>query len=362
MSLRKWKVLRGEWNGTVYVKAIVKAEPSDAGIYCCQCCLFLPVINNANQVLCSYHSDNVQINITDASLPKPTIKMQPRRQLALGMNATIECQGPNNGLIHSLHKSQNLTATQVADKFTANFFFPMLTREDAGSYTCKYQQKDKPFVWSESSDSLKLVLRDPNLPKPTIEMMPKGPHDPGMNVTIKCQGPYKGLNFSLFKPKDRITFLSTEPEKNTAEFHLSRVSVDNEGIYTCQYHHSAYAFILSKPSDPVKIIVRDSRQISDSFQTIRFASYAGGLLLLLVALIWCSNRRKGCTANERTQPLPVNKSNMYMEADAEADPDGVSYGALNHHPLKTKRTDSPDSVSKSNVYISVASNGIRKSK
>ncbi|XP_053121848.1 immunoglobulin superfamily member 1-like [Hemicordylus capensis] len=339
---------------------ILKAKRSDGGIYMC----VYHKERDPHNV--SPRSDPAYINVTDPSLNKPSIKMKPRTLLALGMNVTIECQGPEADLIYSLHKSQNLAATQVVETagHPARFPLPLLRLEDAGSYTCQYAHREQPFVWSEASDPAELILKDPNLSKPTIEVIPKGQYDPGVNVTVKCQGPYKGLNFSLYKSKDRIAYLRAEPEKNTAEFHLNGVSLDNEGNYTCHYPHSAYAFVLSKPSNPVEIIVRGSQPNSDRPKTILLASCVGGLLLLvlllLVAFILYRKKRKGSTANERSQPLPVNETNTFLEADAEEDPNAVSYAELNHHPLKNKQPPNPDGVSESCVYASVAKNGTRK--
>ncbi|XP_053120289.1 immunoglobulin superfamily member 1-like [Hemicordylus capensis] len=95
----------------------------------------------------------------DPSLPKPSIKLRSREEGSPGWNVTIDCQGPEDGLTFSLHKSRGLIASRTAepDTNTAAFSLFVVRLEDLRNYTCQYHLKENPFVWSEASEPLELV-------------------------------------------------------------------------------------------------------------------------------------------------------------------------------------------------------------
>ncbi|XP_015272858.1 PREDICTED: immunoglobulin superfamily member 1-like isoform X2 [Gekko japonicus] len=103
--------------------------------------------------------------VTDPSLTKPFIKVSPRGKLTLGSNVTIECQSKENGLTFSLRKSGKQIASQKTEPRgnTAKFLLSVGRTEDAGSYICQCQHRKNPFVWSEPSDPVELVVTDGSL-------------------------------------------------------------------------------------------------------------------------------------------------------------------------------------------------------
>ncbi|KAH0626501.1 hypothetical protein JD844_001518 [Phrynosoma platyrhinos] len=138
---------------------IVSATKSDGGKYWC---LYHFKENYNNW---SPPSDTVYINLTDPTLSKPSLKMIPTRESALGLNVTIQCQGSEKGLTFALQKESKQIAFQTteADRDTAEFPFFMLKSEDAQGYTCQYHHRSNPFVWSEPSEPVELVLRGKTL-------------------------------------------------------------------------------------------------------------------------------------------------------------------------------------------------------
>ncbi|XP_015284024.1 PREDICTED: T-cell-interacting, activating receptor on myeloid cells protein 1-like [Gekko japonicus] len=103
----------------------------------------------------------VSLYTEDPSLTKPFIKVSPRGKLTLGSNVTIECQSKENGLTFSLRKSGKEIASQKTEPHgnTAKFLLSVgRTEEDAGSYICQCQHRKNPFVWSEPSDPVELVV------------------------------------------------------------------------------------------------------------------------------------------------------------------------------------------------------------
>ncbi|XP_078233156.1 T-cell-interacting, activating receptor on myeloid cells protein 1 isoform X2 [Pogona vitticeps] len=133
------------------VFSMSNAQLSDVGMYSCRYCVW---------ILCSDFSNKVSINITDPSLPQPSIQMNLRGKDASGLNVTITCQGPENGLMFALYNSREQIAFQTAGpkKNTAVFSVSLVRSEDARNYRCQYRQKGDAFVWSEPSDPTELEV------------------------------------------------------------------------------------------------------------------------------------------------------------------------------------------------------------
>nr|XP_060639161.1 immunoglobulin superfamily member 1-like [Anolis sagrei ordinatus] len=143
---------RVDRNGAVFT--IDNVDQSKVGIYWCD---YRPY----RDYRYSHFSERVYINITDCSLSKPSLKITSTEQTSSGFNVTIECQGPEMGLIFSLHKSEDLKATQEeTDRNATAFQVIMKELEDARHYTCQYCHKGNPFVWSELSDPLEQDRND----------------------------------------------------------------------------------------------------------------------------------------------------------------------------------------------------------
>uniref|UniRef100_A0A670K3A5 Ig-like domain-containing protein n=1 Tax=Podarcis muralis TaxID=64176 RepID=A0A670K3A5_PODMU len=203
----------------------------------------------------------IPASIINPWFSKPSITLTPTQQISTGMNVSIECQGAESYLTFSLFKSNNLIASQEAEenRNATKFFFSEVRLEDGGSYTCRYHRIGFPFRWSESSDPMELVVTGKALSKPSIKVLPNERISPGQNITIECQGPEKGLNFSLYKSGELITSQVTESERNRAEFPFFNVGLEDEGNYTCQYHRRGNPFAWSEPSNATELVVRGEK-------------------------------------------------------------------------------------------------------
>ncbi|KAL8176774.1 UNVERIFIED_CONTAM: hypothetical protein K2H54_038548 [Gekko kuhli] len=137
------------------VFSLASVKKADTGVYWCKC-----QIRNDSADRWSPNSDLVHINVIDPSLTKPFIKVSPRGKLAVGSNVTIECQSKETGLTFSLRKSGKQITPQKTEPHgnTTKFLLSVGRTEDAGSYICQYQQRENPFVWSEPSDPVELVV------------------------------------------------------------------------------------------------------------------------------------------------------------------------------------------------------------
>ncbi|XP_053219075.1 immunoglobulin superfamily member 1-like [Podarcis raffonei] len=341
-----------EWGAAVF--QIANARVSDGGTYTCSYCL-------SYDRRCSNRSDPVQVFIKGQLHPKPSITVNSVETLAKKGNVKISCKAEDNlPRLFSLYiqvgaNRQQGKLTEKTARKEAVFAFDNAQEFQGGLYQCRYCNRTA-FVelCSDFSDSRRINRINPSLSKPSIKVLPDEHISPGQNITIECQGPEKGLNFSLYKSGELITSQVTESERNRAEFPFFNVGLEDEGNYTCQYHRRGNPFAWSETSNATELVVRDMPEKS---KTIIWASIAAGLLLLLLLLIFVlyRKRRKGSTANEMPQIM-----NTAPEPYREADPAEVSYAVLNHNSLRTKRAAPPASVPQPCVYATLAHDKVRE--
>ncbi|XP_073177393.1 leukocyte immunoglobulin-like receptor subfamily A member 2 [Lepidochelys kempii] len=120
---------------------------------------------------CSYHSrsgsaaasspsDPVELVVTDPSLPRPSISLSPTGVTAPGANVTIQCQGQPRDVRFFLHKAGDLNPPRHMDPTGdgAEFRIPTVGRQHGGSYGCSYRPRSEPFVSSQPSHPVQLVV------------------------------------------------------------------------------------------------------------------------------------------------------------------------------------------------------------
>nr|XP_034992631.1 immunoglobulin superfamily member 1-like [Zootoca vivipara] len=265
---------------------IANASYSDGGTYTCSYC-FPPAYDRQ----CSYHSDPVRVYIKGQLYPKPSIAVNSAEMLAEEGNVKISCKAENNLLLQWLfflyiqmgaNRQQKKLTEKIATK-EAVFAFDNAQEFQGGLYQCRYCFKTA-FVdlCSGFSDSRRINRINPSLSKPSIKVLPDKHISPGQNITIECQGPEKGLNFSLYKSGELITSQLAESEGNRAEFPFLNVESEDEGNYTCQYHRWGNPFAWSETSNATELVVR-----ADTFPSMEINIRLGvaGLVLLSLVLI-----------------------------------------------------------------------------
>uniref|UniRef100_A0A8C3HUE9 Ig-like domain-containing protein n=1 Tax=Chrysemys picta bellii TaxID=8478 RepID=A0A8C3HUE9_CHRPI len=96
----------------------------------------------------------------DPSLPRPSISLSPTGVIAPGADVTIRCQGQHRYVRFFLHKAGDLNPQRHMDPAGdgAEFRIPTVGRQHGGSYSCSYRLRSEPFVSSQPSDPVQLVV------------------------------------------------------------------------------------------------------------------------------------------------------------------------------------------------------------
>ncbi|XP_065427005.1 osteoclast-associated immunoglobulin-like receptor [Chrysemys picta bellii] len=131
----------------------------------------------------SYPSDPVELVVRDRSLSRPSISLSPTGVTAPGADVTIRCQGQRRDVTFFLHKAGDLNPQRHMDPAGdgAEFRIPTVGRQHGGSYSCSYRLQSQPFVSSQPSDTVQLVVADER-PSSTFSL-PAGPSEGGTDPT-----------------------------------------------------------------------------------------------------------------------------------------------------------------------------------
>ncbi|XP_065276783.1 immunoglobulin superfamily member 1-like [Emys orbicularis] len=207
----------------------------------------------------SYLSDPVELVVRDPSLPRPSISLSPTGVTAPGADVTIRCQGQRRDVRFFLHKAGDLNPQRHVDPAGdgAEFRIPTVGRQHGGSYSCSYRNRSEPFVSSQPSDPVQVVVVEPSLPRPSISLSPTGVTAPGADVTIRCQGQRGNVRFFLHKAGDSNPQRLMDPAGAGAEFRIHTLGRQHGGNYSCSYRPRSEPFVFSEPSDPVQLVVAE---------------------------------------------------------------------------------------------------------
>ncbi|KAG6921143.1 immunoglobulin superfamily, member 1 [Chelydra serpentina] len=260
--------------------------PKDGGSYTCE---YHPI---TEQNRWSYPSDPVEIIVADPSLPRPSIALSLASGTASGSDVTIRCQGQRRDVRFFLHKAGDLKPQRQMDPAGdgAEFHIPTVGRQHGGSYSCSYRPRSEPFVSSQPSDPVQLLVAEPTLPKPSVSVHPSRGVALGGAATIRCRARPQNATFLLYK--DGGYWGGAAPVGDVAEFPVASAGWEDAGSYSCSYHTTWEPVAVSHPSDPAWLVVRDYTLGN----IIRLALSAGVLLGLALILVeaahsWWRGRR-----------------------------------------------------------------------
>uniref|UniRef100_A0A8C0GWY5 Immunoglobulin domain-containing protein n=1 Tax=Chelonoidis abingdonii TaxID=106734 RepID=A0A8C0GWY5_CHEAB len=192
----------------------------------------------------------------DPSLPRPSISLSPTGVTAPGADVTIWCQGQRRDVRFFLHKAGDLNPQRHMDPAGAGaeFHIPTVGQQHGGNYSCSYRPQSEPFVSSQPSDTVELVVAGREFTKPTIWVSPSREVLLGTAVTIRCWGQHPGVQFVL--NKEGRHFPPADSDGLEVEFSTNNVHRDLGGSYTCSCHSRSEPFAVSYPSDPMELVVR----------------------------------------------------------------------------------------------------------
>ncbi|XP_026567757.1 immunoglobulin superfamily member 1-like [Pseudonaja textilis] len=315
---------------------IPSVQESDGGIYFCDY-----RIGYWNKY--SKFSNKIYINITDPKVTEPAIFMEPKGQQMLDTDVQIYCQGPKGDLKYSLYKSTDLIASQRTkpNSSLAEFSILGVRLEHIGNYSCCYQLKNKPFMYSKLSDPLQLEVRDPSLTKPSIQIINEEQDAPEAIVSIQCKATETDLIFALLKSGKQIDCKAAEPGEKAVNFSHHWIKLEEIQNYTCQY--KTRPFVWSVPSDPVEA-PWEGKSLITLWTSIAACLFFLTVLLLVLILILYRKRKKGSVATESNVP-----AKMHLNFPMEETPDEVSYATINHNSLKILYDTAPESCVYANV-------------
>ncbi|XP_029441532.1 platelet glycoprotein VI-like [Rhinatrema bivittatum] len=126
----------------------------------------------------------------------------------------------------------------------------------SGRYRCRYQRRDgEPPSRPPLSEEVGTSAED--YPKPSISVQPASVVPKGGSFAIRCQGPYSGTRFSLYK--GRILLEEQDPDRwpPSAVFLVQNARPRDGGRYLCYYHTVSEPFVWSQPSDVMEVKVQD---------------------------------------------------------------------------------------------------------
>ncbi|XP_072471566.1 immunoglobulin superfamily member 1-like [Notamacropus eugenii] len=198
--------------------------------------------------------------IVPGSLPKPSLSVLPGLVVKPGMHVTLQCRKPPHislrGVTFTLLKMGTSQPLKSQSPTGTLAIFPLLSvsAQDAGNYSCVYQERTAPYQVSQPSEVLEIWVIDA-LSKPSLSAWPGAEVASGSDVTFFCWGPSRGTRFVLYKEEDEKNLLSMNTTQHGALYFLNHVTPNYSGNYSCTYQLSINGSLWTQHSDSLQLIV-----------------------------------------------------------------------------------------------------------
>ncbi|KAB0348386.1 hypothetical protein FD754_013243 [Muntiacus muntjak] len=197
---------------------------------------------------------------------KPSLSALPSPAVTSGGKLTLQCGsrwGFNRFLLTKEgedESSRTLDGQRSPDGQT-QALFPVgpVSPGHGWTFRCYGFNRDTPRVWSAPSDPLELLVSGLLRDRPSLSARPGPSVAPGENVTLLCQSGNRTDTFLLSQEgaAHRPLRLPAQHQggRFQAEFSLSPVSSAHGGTYRCYRALSKDSYLLSRPSEPLALLV-----------------------------------------------------------------------------------------------------------
>nr|XP_042126088.1 mast cell surface glycoprotein Gp49A-like isoform X2 [Peromyscus maniculatus bairdii] len=218
-------------------------------------------------LLCLGLSVGQKTAVLPGTLTKPKIWAEPHSVIAMYAPVTIWCQGSWEAKRYHLFKEGSTDPwdqqSPLEDSDKVKFYIQHMTEDFAGIYKCYYQS---PAGWSEHSDTLEMVLTGVH-DNPSLSVWPSPAVTSGETITIQCSS---SLGFGRFiliqEEKHHLQWtLDSQPNANwefQAHFVLDPVTAIHNGTFRCYGYYRNHPQVWSKSSDPLHLLVSESKDQS----------------------------------------------------------------------------------------------------
>uniref|UniRef100_A0A2K5Q5F0 Ig-like domain-containing protein n=1 Tax=Cebus imitator TaxID=2715852 RepID=A0A2K5Q5F0_CEBIM len=239
------------------VFSVGPVSPSRRWTYRCYGCY------SHSPYLWSLPSDLLELLVPGVS-EKPSLSAQPGPVVEPGETLTLQCGSDVGYDRFTLYKEGEPDLLQrpgrqlQAGFSQANFTLSLVSRSHGGQYRCSGAH-NLSSEWSAPSDPLDILIAGQIRARPSLSVQPGPTVASGENVTLLCQSQGWMDTFLLTKEgaADAPVRLRSkyQSDQDQAEFPMSPVTSAHAGTYRCYGSRNFSPYLLSHPSEPLKLVV-----------------------------------------------------------------------------------------------------------
>ncbi|XP_059523330.1 leukocyte immunoglobulin-like receptor subfamily A member 6 [Myotis daubentonii] len=253
----------------------------------------------------SLPSDALELLVPGES-EKPSLLSQQGPIVASGQSLTLQCRSDVGYDRFALYKEggrdlpQSLVLQPQAGLSQAHFPLGTVSSSHGGRYRC-YGGYNLSSEWSAPSDPLDILVAGNLSHRPSLSVQPGPRVASGENVTLLCQSRSPRDMFLLSKEGAADPPLRLRSEHRgwqfQAEFSMSPVTSAHGGTYRCYSSYSTSPFLLSPPSESVKLLVSVSQPHDYTVGNPVRMGVVGLVLVVLGVLLFLAQNSQRRTHN-----------------------------------------------------------------
>ncbi|XP_045645308.1 leukocyte immunoglobulin-like receptor subfamily A member 6 isoform X1 [Ursus americanus] len=242
----------------------------------------------------SQPSDPLHLQVTGV-YREPSLSAQPGSLVQSGDSLTLQCRSETGFGRFALTKDEELRAPQRLDG-QASPSFPLgpVSHTHGGRYRC-YGGHNLSSTWSAPSAPLDILITG-MYEKPSLSAQPGPSVSWGEKVTLQCRSEIWFDTFHLSKEGSlappQVLRLQDPAIPYQVSFTLSPVTSDHEGTYRCYGSRSDSPYLLSHPSDPLKLLVSASSSQDYTVENLIRLGMSALILVVLGVLLFQARHRE----------------------------------------------------------------------